>query len=538
MDNIKILVSDDVSESGLEPLRAAGFTVEKKTGLTPVELREIVRDYDGLVVRSETKVTAALMDEAVRLRAVGRAGVGVDNIDVPAATSRGIIVMNAPDGNTMTTAEHTLALLLALARRVPQAHASLQGGKWERKKFVGVELRGKTLGVVGLGRIGRVVASRARGFEMKVLAFDPFVAPEQARDMELELAPLEEVCTRADFLTVHTPLTAETRGIIGAREFACMKPGVRIINCARGGLIDERALYEALKEGRVAGAALDVFEEEPPPAANPLLQFDSVITTPHLGASTKEAQEGVAVTVAEQMRDYFQTGALRGAVNAPALGAQELHTLSPYLVLAERLGRFQAQLLDEAVREVRIEYAGELAELEAAPVTRAFLAGLLRDMSARVNVVNAFLIAEERGITVTTSYTRGAGHELSPAITTRVMTVNGEQTVSGALFGTGSAGGAGGDGRITEIYGFRIEAIPSGHMVVTRNRDVPGVIGRVGTILGAHGVNVSRFHLGRRERGGEAMAVIETDAPLDDETLDELQAFEHIVSARRIVLES
>jgi D-3-phosphoglycerate dehydrogenase len=538
MDNIKILVSDDVSESGLEPLRAAGFIVEKRTGLKPDELREIVRDYDGLVVRSETKVTAALMDEAVRLRAIGRAGVGVDNIDVPAATSRGIIVMNAPDGNTMTTAEHTLALLLALARRVPQAHASLQGGKWERKKFVGVELRGKTLGVVGLGRIGRVVASRARGFEMKVLAFDPFVAPEQARDMELELAPLEEVCARADFLTVHTPLTAETRGIIGAREFACMKPDVRIINCARGGLIDERALYEALKEGRVAGAALDVFEEEPPPPANPLLQFDSVITTPHLGASTKEAQEGVAVTVAEQMRDYFQTGALRGAVNAPALGAQELHTLSPYLVLAERLGRFQAQLLDEAVREVRIEYAGELAELEAAPVTRAFLAGLLRDMSARVNVVNAFLIAEERGITVTTSYTRGTGHELPPAITTRVMTVKGEQTVSGAVFGTGSSGGAGGDGRITEINGFRIEAIPSGHMVVTRNRDVPGVIGRVGTILGAHGVNVSRFHLGRRERGGEAMAVIETDAPLDDETLDELQAFEHIVSARRIVLES
>jgi D-3-phosphoglycerate dehydrogenase len=451
---------------------------------------------------------------------------------VPAATARGIIVMNAPDGNTMTTAEHTLALLLALARRVPEAHASLQGGKWERKKFVGVELRGKTLGVVGLGRIGRVVASRARGFEMKVLAFDPFVAPEQARDMELELAPLEEVCARADFLTVHTPLTAETRGIIGAREFARMKPDVRIINCARGGLIDERALHDALKEGRVAGAALDVFEQEPPAQDHPLLQFDGVITTPHLGASTREAQEGVAVTVAEQMRDYFQTGALRGAVNAPALGAQELHTLSPYLILAERLGRFQAQLLDEAVREVKIEYAGELAELEAAPVTRAFLAGLLRDMSARVNVVNAFLIAEERGITVTTSYTRGAGHELSPAITTRVLTVTGEQSVSGALFGSN------GDGRITEINGFRIEAIPSGHMIVTRNRDVPGVIGRVGTILGAHGVNVSRFHLGRRERGGEAMAVIETDAPLDEETLDELQAFEHIVSARRSVLES
>jgi D-3-phosphoglycerate dehydrogenase len=533
MDNIKILVSDDVSESGLEPLRAAGFGVEKRLGLKPEELREIVRDYDGLVVRSETKVTAAVMDEAVRLRAIGRAGVGVDNIDVPAATTRGIIVMNAPDGNTMTTAEHTLALLLALARGVPQAHASLRAGNWERKKFIGVELRGKTLGIVGLGRIGRVVASRARGFEMKVLAFDPFVAPEQAREMDLELGTLEEVCARADFLTVHTPLTAETRGIIGAREFARMKPDVRIINCARGGLIDERALYAALKEGRVAGAALDVFEEEPPSQSNPLLEFEGVITTPHLGASTREAQEGVAVTVAEQMRDYFQTGALRGAVNAPALGAQELYTLSPYLTLAERLGRFQAQLSDETVREVRIEYAGELAELEAtAPVTRAFLAGLLRDMSARVNVINSSLIAEERGIGVTNAYTRGGGgSDLMPAITTRVVTVSGVQTISGALFGANA------DGRITEINGFRIEAIPAGHMVVMRNRDVPGVIGRVGTILGAHGVNIGRFHLGRRERGGEAMAVIETDAPLDDATLDELQSFEPVVSARRIVLE-
>jgi D-3-phosphoglycerate dehydrogenase len=352
--------------------------------------------------------------------------------------------------------------------------------------------------------------------------------------MELELGTLEEVCARADFLTVHTPLTAETRGIIGTREFALMKPEVRIINCARGGLIDERALYEALKEGRVAGAALDVFEEEPPSHSNPLLEFDGVITTPHLGASTREAQEGVAVTVAEQMRDYFQTGALRGAVNAPALGAQELYTLSPYLTLAERLGRFQAQLLDEAVREVRVEYAGELVELEStAPLTRAFLAGLLRDMSARVNVVNASLIAEERGISVTSAYTRGGeGSDLIPAITTRVVTVSDMQTVSGALFGVN------GDGRITEINGFRIEAIPAGHMVVMRNRDVPGVIGRVGTILGVHGINISRFHLGRRERGGEAMAVIETDAPLDDATLNELQSFEPVVSARRILLET
>jgi D-3-phosphoglycerate dehydrogenase len=334
MPDIKIFIADDVNESGLEPLRSAGFVVEKRTGLKGEELSEALGGADGLVVRSETKVTAQLLEAAARLRVIGRAGVGVDNIDVPAATQRGVIVMNAPDGNTMTTAEHTLALLLALARRVPSGQASLKAGRWERKKFVGVELRGKTLGVVGLGRIGRVVASRALGFEMKVLAFDPFVAPEQLREQGVELATLEEVCARADFITVHTPLTPETRGIIGVREFARMKQGVRVINCARGGLIDERALYAAIKEGRVAGAALDVFEEEPPVADYPLIALEEVVATPHLGASTLEAQEGVAVIVAEQMRDFFLTGAVRGAVNVPAVGAQEMKALEPYLGLA------------------------------------------------------------------------------------------------------------------------------------------------------------------------------------------------------------
>jgi D-3-phosphoglycerate dehydrogenase len=531
MSDIKIFVADDVSESGLEPLRAAGFVVEKRTGLKGAELSEAVAGADGLVVRSETKVTAGLLESAGHLRVIGRAGVGVDNIDVAAATSRGVIVMNAPDGNTMTTAEHTLALLLALARRVPQGQASLKGGRWERKKFVGVELRGKTLGIVGLGRIGRVVASRAVGFEMKVLAFDPFVAPEQVREQGIELATLEEVCERADFITVHSPLTPETRGLIGAREFARMKQGVRVINCARGGLVDERALYEAIKEGRVAGAALDVFEEEPPPTDHPLLGLEEVVATPHLGASTREAQEGVAVIVAEQMRDFFLTGAVRGAVNLPALGAQELKALEPYLRLAERLGRFQAQLVDEPVRAVEIGYAGEAAGVEAAPVTRAFLAGLLRNMSARVNVVNSLLIAEERGITVTISHRHAAGADAREAVSTRVRTTAGEHTVAGALFGPGS------DGRITEIDGFHIEAVPAGNMLLTRSSDVPGVIGRVGTILGDHGVNISRFHLGRRERGGEAMAVIETDAPTADSTLEELRAFGPVLSARRISLE-
>jgi D-3-phosphoglycerate dehydrogenase len=527
-----IFVADEVSDSGLQPLRDAGFLVEKRVGLGITELRDALAGCAGLVVRSETKVTADLMDSAPDLRVVGRAGVGVDNIDVPAATARGIVVMNAPDGNTITTAEHTMALLIALARRVPQANSSLRAGKWERKKFIGVELQGKTLGVLGLGRIGRTVAVRAHAFGMNIVAFDPFIAPDQARDLGIEVVPFDDVLARADFLTVHTPLTVETRAMVGREAFAKMKKGVRVINCARGGLIDEDALYEAIKSGTVAGAALDVFVQEPPPADHPLLGLEEVIATPHLGASTTEAQEGVAFTVAEQMRDYLLSGALRGAVNVPALGAKELQTLQPFLVLAESLGRFQAQLVDGAVREVRIEYAGEIVDQNAAPVTRAFLAGLLRDVSARVNAVNAFLIAEERGITITTSYLRSASDKV-PAIRSQVITSAGEQTLAGTLFGYGEQAR---EGRITEINGFHIEAIPHGHMLVMRNRDVPGVIGKVGTILGEGGINISRFHLGRRERGGEAMAVIEIDAPVDGQTLAALRSFEYVLAAQEIEL--
>lgn len=531
MHPIKVLVADEVSDSGLEPLRDAGFVVDKKTGLAFDALREELADSDGLIVRSETKVTAGVMDAAKKLRVIGRAGVGVDNIDVPAATARGIVVMNAPDGNTITTAEHTMALLIALARNVPQADSSVKEGKWQRKRFIGVELQGKTLGIIGLGRIGRAVSARARAFGMKIVAHDPFISPEEARDLEIESVSLDEVFSRVDFLTVHTPLTSETRGIVGAPAFRKMKKGARIINCARGGLIDEAALFEAIKSGIVAGAALDVFEQEPPPAEHPLLALEEVIATPHLGASTTEAQEGVAFTVAEQMRDYLLTGALRGAVNVPALGAKELGLLQPYLALAESLGRFQAQLVDSPVREVRIDFAGEMVELDAAPVTRAFLAGLLRDVSARVNIVNAFVIAEERRIAVTTSYRRGG--ELPQAIQTRIVCEAGEQTASGTVFGIA---GGGREGRITEINGFRIEAIPRGHTLVMHNRDVPGVIGRVGTILGERGINISEFHLGRRERGGEAMAVIEIDAPLDRETIEEIRNFDPVISARQIEL--
>lgn len=533
MNNTKIFVADDVSESGLQPLRSAGFTVEKQVGLSPDQLVTALVDFDGLVVRSETKVTSQLMDQLPALRVIGRAGVGVDNIDVPAATARGIVVMNAPDGNTITTAEHTIALLVALARNVPQANSSLRDGKWERKRFVGVELQGKTLGIVGLGRIGQTVANRAHAFGMSIVAVDPFFTPDQATDPVIEVVPFDEVLARADFLTVHTPLTAETRGMVGKDAFAKMKKGVRVINCARGGLIDEGALYEAIKSGIVAGAALDVFVLEPPPANHPLLELDEVIATPHLGASTTEAQEGVAFTVAEQMRDYFETGALRGAMNVPALEVKELNTLQPYITLAESLGRFQAQLVDGAVKEVRIEYAGELADMSVAPVTRSFLAGLLHDHGVRVNLVNAFLIAERHNIQVPLPTFVRMSNEAVPAIHTRVLTSGGEQTLSGSLF---DYSGQTREGRVTEIDGFRIEAFPQGHMLVMWNRDIPGVVGRVGTILGDRSVNISRFHLGRRKRGGDAMAVIEVDAPVDDATLEALRTLEPVISARQIKL--
>ena len=529
---IKIFVADDVSEAGLEPLRSAGFKVEKRVGLTRPELVQALKDADGLIVRSETKVTADLLDEATSLRVIGRAGVGVDNIDVPAATIRGVVVMNAPDGNTITTAEHTIALLISLARSIPQANSSLKAGRWERKKFIGVELQGKTLCIVGLGRIGRVVASRARAMGMQIVAYDPFIAPEQARDLEIELAPLDDVYARADFLTVHTPLTAETRGLINREVFRKMKHGARLINCARGGLVDEDALYEALSNGSIAGAALDVFSEEPPPKDHRLLQLDQVIATPHLGASTTEAQEGVAFTVAEQMRDFLLTGALRGAVNVPAVSMKEFNLMQPYVALAESLGRFQAQLVEQAVNEVRIEFAGEVVDLDATPVTRAFLAGFLRDVSARVNAVNAFLIADERGIKVTTTYVRSAGDN-APAMRTEIMAGPSRRSLAGNLIGYG---GQRREGRITEIDGFHLEARPEGHLLVMRNHDVPGVIGKVGTILGEGGVNISRFHLGRRQRGGEAMAVIEVDAPLSRDTLQSLRALEQVISAQPIEL--
>jgi D-3-phosphoglycerate dehydrogenase / 2-oxoglutarate reductase len=548
---MKVLVADDVNEARLAPLAEAGIQVVKETKLDPEALALRLKDVDGVIVRSATKITAELMDAARNLKVIGRAGVGVDNIDVKAATARGIVVMNAPDGNTITTAEHTIALLVAMARNVPQAHAKLQQGEWDKKAHVGVELNGKTLGVIGLGRIGKHVARIAKGFGMKVVAYDPFTSAEQAKELGIETASLDDVFAAADFLTIHTPVTDDTRGLIGTEAFAKMKRGVRLVNCARGGLVDENALLKAIDEGKVAAAALDVFATEPLPPDSPLLGNPKIITTPHLGASTTEAQEGVALTVAEQMRDYLTKGELRGAVNAPSLAASELAALQPYIDLAERLGRFQAQVLDEpSISEVRLEYTGELAARDAAPVTRAFLAGLLRDVSARVNVVNSLLIAEERGIKVTTSYStaeRGSNADIITAVTS----TDGEQTLSGRVF-------ANGEGRITAIGTFSIEvstssppyeggvaggrggSLPANHeaqnLLITKNRDVPGVIGRLGTTLGAGGVNISRFYLSRESKGGQALAVIEVDSPIADAVLDKLRAIEPVILVKQVRL--
>ena len=528
MSNIKVFVADDVNEEKLLPLRNAGFIVEKRIKLSPEELAEAAADADGIIVRSETKIRSDLMDKLPRLRVIGRAGVGVDNIDVKEATARGIVVMNAPDGNTITTAEHTIALLVSMARNVPQAHAVLQTGKWDKKSFVGVELNGKTLGVIGLGRIGRHVAKVAKGFGMNIFAFDPFVSAEQAKDSGFELGTLDEVFAKADFLTIHTPVTDETRNIIGKDAFAKMKTGVRIVNCARGGLIDENALIEAIENGKVAAAAMDVYAIEPLPSDSPLLGNPKIITTPHLGASTTEAQEGVALTVAEQMRDFLLSGELRNAVNAPSLAAKDLEAFQPFIELGEKLGRFQAQIMNEnPLSAVTIEYAGELAEKDAAPVTRAFLAGLLKDVSARVNVVNALHIADERGIKITTSYTKSKRPNFD--IRTVVASTQGEQIASGMVF-------ANGEGRITEIGTFSIEVVPSGFMLLTKNRDVPGVIGKIGTLLGEAEVNISRFYLGREAKGGEALAIIEIDSPLEETILSDLRNLEAVNVARQVKL--
>jgi D-3-phosphoglycerate dehydrogenase len=526
---MKILISDNLSKVGVELLRRyEQFQVDVNVNLKPEELKKAIGDYNGLIVRSETKVTAEIIASADKLKVIGRAGTGVDNIHVPSATQRGIVVMNAAGGNSTTTAEHTISLMMSLARKIPQAHGKLKGGKWDKKSFMGTELAGKTLGLIGVGNIGKIVAARAQGLAMKVVAYDPFITKEVATRAGIELATLDQVFERADFVTVHTPLTEETRGIIGTAAFARMRDGVRIINCARGGLVDEVALCEAIKSGKVAGAALDVFEQEPVPVDHPLLALDEVIVTPHLGASTHEAQESVAVTIAETVANFLLTGAIAGAVNVPAVSAEALVTMRPYLSLGEKLGLFQAQFFNQPVDEVQVNYSGEVADLDVRPITQAVLTGLLKQVSARVNQVNASLIAEERGLRVTESKARAA-QDFTTLIEVVVRNDKGESRVAGTLFGRG-------EGRIVVIDTYRFDAVPEGQMLIVRNDDQPGVVGRLGTFLGDHNVNIAQLYLSRNRAGGTAMSVYQVDSALDAPTLAELAKAPHVISVKQISL--
>ena len=524
-----ILVCDGLEKTGVDQLRSAsGMIVDERPSIDAAELMDIIDGYEALIVRSKTRVTAELIDRAANLRVVGRAGTGVDNIDVSAATQRGIVVMNAAAGNTVTTAEHTMAMLLSLARQIPQAATSTKSGHWEKNKFVGVELMGKTLGIVGLGRIGNAVASRARAFGMSVLAFDPYFTQEAARELGIEMIALDELIARSDFITLHTPLTDETRYLINAAAIEKMKPGVRLINCARGGLIDEHALYDGIVSGKVAGAALDVFEQEPTSPDNPLLSLNQVITTPHLGASTAEAQLGVATMIAEQVIDYLKHGTVRGAVNMPAVSAELLAAIGPYITLGEKIGLFQGQVFGHDLREVTIEYSGEVTEHDVKPITHAVIAGLLGPVIERVNMVNAAVVAEQRGIKISESLLRRA-RDFASMIRVRAVTAERESEVAGALFGRR-------DGRIVRINGFSLEAIPKGHMLFLFNRDQPGVLGSIATFIGDNNVNIGRLYLGRKKIGESALALIQIDQPMSEETIDSLCQVPGVISVRQVKL--
>lgn len=526
----KILVTDSLAPQGLEVFeRAPGFKVDVRLGLKPPELKKSIGDYHGWVIRSGTKVTADLIEAAENLKVIGRAGVGVENIDVEAASKKGIVVMNTPGGNNVTTAEHTISLMLSLARHIPQAVASLKAGQWKRDKFMGVELCNKTLGVIGLGNVGRIVAERAVGLRMKVIGHDPFVLSENAARLGVELVSLEEIFKRSDFITVHVPLTNETRGLINRKAIAKMKKGVRIINCARGGIVDEKDLAEALKEGKVAGAALDVYIDEPPSPDHPLVKMEQVITTPHLGASTDEAQLNVAIAVAEQMVDFLSRGIIRYAVNVPSVSPELLNALRPYLTLGEKLGSLQVQMLASLPKEVHIEYGGEVTQYDVAPLTLAVLKGILTPMmESSVNYVNAPVIARERGIKVVESKSSQAS-DFASSITVRVKTKEKELEVEGAIFGSNNP-------RIVRINNFYLEAVPEGYILILHNRDVPGVIGAVGTLLGQKEINIAGLELGREKAGGMAISFFHVDDVVPKETLEALRNLPSIVTAELVKL--
>ncbi|HVF94281.1 MAG TPA: phosphoglycerate dehydrogenase [Sphingomonas sp.] len=518
----KVLISDKMDPRAAQIFRERGVEVDEITGKTPQELADMIGGYDGLAIRSSTKVTKAILDAATNLKVVGRAGIGVDNVDIPAASAKGVVVMNTPFGNSITTAEHAIALMFALARQLPEADASTQAGKWEKNRFMGVELTSKTLGLIGAGNIGSIVADRARGLKMKVVAFDPFLTPERAIEMGVEKVTLDELLARADFITLHTPLTDSTRNILSAEAIAKAKPGVRIINCARGGLIDEVALKAALDSGQVGGAALDVFVEEPA-KASPLFGTPNFISTPHLGASTTEAQVNVAIQVAEQMADFLMSGGVTNALNMPSLSAEEAPKLKPYMALAEKLGSLVGQLTTGAIPRISIHSEGAAAELNQKPLSSAVLAGFLRTQTDTVNMVNAPVLARERGMEVREVRTEREA-DYHTLIRVSVKTDSGERSVAGTLFGDQAP-------RLVELFGIKVEADLVGPMLYVVNEDAPGFIGRLGTALGEAGVNIGTFHLGRRQAGGEAVLLLSVDEPVTAELLAQVKALPGVKTA-------
>ncbi|HLH90853.1 MAG TPA: phosphoglycerate dehydrogenase [Xanthobacteraceae bacterium] len=525
MTTPRVLISDALSPAAVQIFKDRGVEVDfqPNLGKDKDKLAAIIGDYDGLAIRSATKVTPKVLEKARSLRVIGRAGIGVDNVDIPAATAKGIIVMNTPFGNSITTAEHAITLMLALARQIPQADASTQAGKWEKNRFMGVEITGKTLGVIGCGNIGSIVANRGIGLKMKVIAYDPFLSPERALDLGVEKVELDDLLRRADFITLHTPLTEKTRNILDAKALAKTRKGVRIVNCARGGLVDEAALRAALDSGHVAGAAFDVFVEEPA-TANPLFGHANVVCTPHLGAATTEAQENVALQVAEQMSDYLLRGAISNAVNFPSITAEEAPGLKPFIALAEKLGSFAGQLTETGLKKVQISYEGDVARMNTKALTSAAVAGLLRPMLQDVNVVSAPIVAKDRGIVVE-EVTREAAGDYESLISVTVQTEKQTRGVSGTVFADGRP-------RIVNIKGIRMDAEFGPSMIYITNLDKPGFIGRFSSTLGEAGINIATFHVGREAPGGNAVALIEIDGELPADVLAKVRALPQVQQAR------
>jgi len=525
----KVLVSDPLSSKGLEILgKAKNLKYDIKPGLSSEELKKIITEYDGIIVRSETKLKAEIIEAADRLKVIGRAGIGLDNVDLSAATKKGIVVMNTPQENAIAAAEHTIAMMLSISRKIPQATSSMKAGKWEKKKFMGVELYNKTLGIIGIGVIGTIVADRARALKMRVIAYDPYISKEVAEKKGVDLVSLDELLSRSDFISVHSPLTEETRNLIDKNAFRKMKDGVILINCARGGIVNEKDLYDAIKERKVAGAALDVFEEEPA-IGNPLFELEEVISTPHLGASTAEAQENVAIAIAQQIVDYLILGEARNAVNLPMVSPDILPFMRPYLKLGEKLGSFLGQISNYAIEEVVIEYHGEVVEYGIKPITTSVLKGLLTPfVGETVNFVNALIMAKERGIRITES-TSAEAEDFASLVAITARSKMEQNFIAGTLFGRKEL-------RIVKLNDFFIEAIPEGYILLVNNYDRPGVIGNIGATLGNKHINIATMQFGRDRMGGNAISLLHLDVPLPTGMLGEILRLPNIISVRQIQL--